>query len=471
LVELAGQTAEPRRIVTVLVVDDEESFHDSVARHLRKYRVLAAYNGWQALDALSAHHVDVVLLDLKMPGLTGFELLDKIRIDHDDVETIVITANAVIESAVTAIKGGAFDFVAKSYESYKQLDAYIGRALRHRWRKRERAESSHAEKWLEKSFELMKASPTEALRNTVAIIDEVAPSNVPVLFEGEVGVGKEMLARYLHSRSDRADALFVVADVSMVPASLLESHLFGHLKGAFDGAEKLHVGKFELADGGTLFIQEIGKLTDSVQGKLLQALQTRTVLRLGAREASPVDVRLVVATEMNLKREVRKGRFRKELFERLNVVQVKVPPLRERREDLPDLLALFAAKHSRKLGHGELAFNDGAMEILCEYDWPGNQDELENMVTRLVAVNPDSVITEDDIPIDYFLPTLHKEAEEAALHSTSGNRDKGLYFLAREQFERYLVRRMINRFGGDQRAAAAVLGVSHSTVKGKMREE
>ncbi len=456
---------------TVLVVDDEEPFQDSIRRYLGDYRVLHAFNGRQAMRELGRHHVDVVLLDLNMPGKNGFEVLADIQREYEAVEVIVVTAYAVLPGAVRAVKQGAFDFVEKSHESYKRLAEHIERALEHRRRKREHLDAKTREQWLRDAYRVMEESRSRAFRSIMKLANRVAPTPFTVLLEGESGVGKEVMARYLHARSDRADRPFVVVNLGAVPTSLLDSHLFGHVKGAFTGADKTHLGKFEIADGGTLFLDEVGELPRNVQVKLLRVLQEREVERLGAQESSPVDVRLIAATNRTLRDEVLAQRFREDLFYRLDVVKIRIPSLRERPEDLPALIELLSEKHSRSLGSGHLRLGKDATSILEQYPWPGNVRELENLIMRLVAVNPGKLVGADDIPLDYCLESLHELAGQVLEENEPGTGERALYRLARKQFERYLVRLMVGRCGGDKRAAARVLGISYSLVKEKTSEK
>ena len=454
---------------TILVVDDEESVHDIVGRCTPGYRVLRAFNGWQAVEELSKHHVDVVLLDLDLPDTTGLKLLDSIRSERDDVEVIVITAHSELPNAVEAVKKGAFDFLAKCYENYQHLTEHVERALIHRRRKREQLEARTRQQWLRDAFALLEKSKSPSMQAMVRLARQIIDTPLTVLLEGESGVGKEVMASYIHAYSGRANGPFVAVNLAAIPASLLESHLFGHVKGAFTGADKSHIGKLELADGGTLFLDEVGELDGSAQVKLLRVLQEREVERLGARESTPVDVRIIAATNKNLAEEVQKGNFREDLFYRLNVVRVAIPPLRERKADLPELSQLLIAKHALIMRRETPTLTRDALQLFENYDWPGNIRELENLIMRLVAVNPGKAIASDDIPPEYCLPTLNKLADKAARRGIREGKSR-LYFLAREQFERYLVRYMVNRHGGDKRAAAEALGVSYSTVKEKVRE-
>ncbi len=459
---------------TVLVVDDEETVHDVISRFLKSHRIISAYNGWEAREALEQHHIDVVLLDLNLPDMPGMSILEQIQADGGDVEVIVVTAHSELGYAVEAVKKGAFDFLAKTYESYQQIDEHIMRALQNRRRKRQQIEAASQRAWVQDAFDLLEQSQSGQVRDLVRLSRQVAATPLTMLIAGEPGTGKEILARYVHAHSNRAREPFVAINVTAVPDTLLESHLFGHVKGAFTGAERNHVGKFEQADGGTLFLDEISELDASAQVKLLRVLQEREVERLGACEASPVNVRVIAATNKVIEEEVRAGRFREDLFYRLNVVRLPMPPLRQRREDMGALVELLAAKHAASMRRETLRFSRDAMVALLDYDWPGNIRELENLIMQLVAVNPGKTIVTDDIPTEYCLPSLNKLSEQVAQQSLRGDgkvaKEDRLYFLARDQFERYLVRLMVRRCGGDRKRAARELGVSLSTIKEKLRD-
>jgi DNA-binding NtrC family response regulator len=454
---------------TVLIVDDEESFHRNIAKYLGHYRRINAYTGWQALEALSKHHIDVVLLDLNLPDTTGFHVLEQIRKERDDIEVIMCTAHSEIRNAVEAVKKGAFDFLVKSYENYQNIHEHIRRALEYRRTKRELLESRTHKNWLREAFHLLENTRSDMLSLVVRLARRVADTPLTVLIEGESGVGKEVLARYIHSRSDRAEGPFVTVNVSAVPASLLGSYWFGHVKGAFTGAERTNLGKFELADGGTLFLDEVGELDGEAQLKLLRVLQEREIERLGANEPTPVNVRVLAATNKRLHEEVKIGRFREDLYFRLNVLHVTVPPLRDRPEDLPELARLLLRKHAGMMGRGEApGLGHGALEVLRRYDWPGNIRELENLMMRMVALAPRTEIREDDIPPEYWLPTLNQVADDFVARPAEGK--SNLFFLATQQFQRYLIRLLIARSHGNKRLAARALGISYTTLKDKLRE-
>jgi DNA-binding NtrC family response regulator len=465
--QTGGAVREANARSTVLVIDDEQPFHDIIARYLVGYRVIDAYNGRQGIAALIQHHVDVVLLDLNLPDTQGIVLLGQIRADFADVEVIVITSHTEFKNAIDAVKGGAFDFVAKTYESYQTIGELLIRALNHRRHRRRELAAAAGQAWMGEAFAVLERSTSPEMRAVMRLARQVAATPLTALIEGESGVGKEILARYLHAHSDRSSGSFVPVNMAAVPVSLLESHLFGHVKGAFTGADRTHVGKFEQADGGTLFLDEIGELDAAAQAKLLRVLQEREVERIGAREAAPVDVRVIAATNKNLEREVREGRFREDLYYRLNVVRLPIPPLRARRGDIAPLVTHLVAKQAALLRRDPPIFSLDALTVLAEYDWPGNVRELENLIMRLGAINPGKEIVLDDIPTEYTLEALPRKSAELMAGRLTGG-ESGLYFLAREQFERYLVRLMVRHCGGDKRRAAQRLGVSHSTVKAKL---
>jgi DNA-binding NtrC family response regulator len=469
-VQKDGSAARATTHAAVLLVDDEDLIHDVVDGLLRGYRVFHARDGRQALGILRQHRVDVVLLDLNLPDIHGIQLIEGIRAECGDVEVLILTGCSQVREAVDAVKSGAFDFLTKTPETYRRLVEHIEQALLHRKRCREQVAAAFRNRWLGEAFELLERSHSPVMSGVMTLARRIADTPISVLIEGESGVGKEILAHYIHAHSRRSAEPFVAAHLAAMPASLLESYLFGHVKGAFTGADRARAGKFEMANGGTLFLDEIGELDANAQVKILRVLQEREVERIGASEAAPVNVRVVAATNKILNDEVKARRFREDLYYRLNVIRIEMPPLRQRTEDIGMLLDLFAAKHASIMGREALRFAPDAIAILENYAWPGNVRELENLVMRLVAVHPSQEVMAEDIPPEYCVATLHQLAERALRAGAQGSEDR-LYFLAREQFERYLVRLMVNRFQGDKRAAARALGVSYSTVKEKTRGE
>ncbi len=456
---------DPAR-TTVLVVDDEPRFHETIARYLTGYRRLSAYNAAQARKLLAKHHVDVVLLDLGLPDISGVELLREWRSERDDFEVVVVTCHTDLANAVDCVKAGAFDFVAKTMESYQRIGDHVERALDNRRRKRSLVEARGGDGPLREGLAQIERSSSPEMRELVRELKMVAPTTLTVMLEGESGVGKELLARWTHQLSPRAQGPFVAINMAAVPGTLLESVLFGHEKGAFTGADRQRLGKFELADGGTLFLDEISELDLTFQAKLLRALQEREIERIGGAEPVPVDLRIIAATNQDLEAMVMAGKFRQDLWFRLNVMRVRVPPLRQRANDIPDLVDLLARRHAAAMSREAPRFRPEALAALREYTWPGNVRELENLVMRMVALHPGAEIGLEDIPPEYCLEHFGKLALSHAQASTD-RLEPSMYHQAMHHFERYLVRQAVDRCNGNKAEAARILGISYSSLKVK----
>ena len=382
---------------TLLVADDDPGLRESLERTLTRegYRVVAASDGRAALERLQGGGIDLVLTDLKMPGLSGIELLHAVKAIAPDVDVVLLTAFGTIEEAVKAMKDGAYDFLTKPVQR-----AQLARVIRSALERRELIQQNRA---LQQRLEallghgaIIGASP--AFRRMMTLIEQVADSSATVLIQGESGTGKEGAARLIHQRSSRRAGPFVAVNCAALPETLLESELFGYEKGAFTGAAGRKEGRFELADGGTLFLDEVADLSLVTQPKILRVLQEGDFERLGGTRTVRVDVRIVAATNQDLAQMVRERRFREDLFYRLNVITVHVPPLRERREDVRMLaehfLRIYAAKNNRRLE----GLTDDALRRLEGYSWPGNVRELENVVERAVVLARGSLIDVGDLP-------------------------------------------------------------------------
>jgi two-component system, NtrC family, response regulator AtoC len=460
---VTAATTAPRG--TVLVVDDEESVRASVRAILEETcDVLEAANGAQALDVLKSHEIDLVMLDQRMPGEAGIDVLPRIK--AADPSTIVVIATAVRElrTAVEALKRGAYDYLTKPFD-VDDILMLAQRALEKRALEREvlylRSALAGAPSdagGLAGAFEGMVGRHPEMVR-IYQLIVQIAPTPTTVLITGESGTGKELVARAIHARSGRGSQPFVAINVAAIPDALVESELFGHERGAFTGAHAKKLGRFELAHGGTIFLDEIGSLRLDLQTKLLRALQEREIERLGGVRAIPVDVRIVAATNINLKDAVRTRAFREDLYYRLNVVPVHVPPLRERREDIGQLVQYFVRKIARECGRDVRGVSAGALEVLSRYDWPGNVRELENVLHRAVVLTRSQVIHLQDVPLDVAMPETGSRVGE----------DTGPPLReALEQFERQYILRVLEGVGWNVSHAARRLGVHRNTVLTKL---
>jgi two-component system NtrC family response regulator len=440
----------------VLVVDDEPAQLELVRGFLvkRGFEVVTATDGETALARVRAEPVDVILTDQKMPGLSGLELLEAARAITPEVAVVVVTAYGTIEDAVAAIKGGATDYLTKPLNLDELLHRlgqvrdrlhllHENRELREALRERHRVEGVIGE--------------SGVMQEALSLVRRVAPSDATVLVRGESGTGKELIAKAIHHASRRAEGPLVRVNCAALPETLLESELFGHEKGAFTGAVATRRGRFEAAHGGSLFLDEIGDLPLHLQVKLLRVLQEREIERVGSSRPIPVDVRLLAATHRDLERLVREGRFRDDLYYRINVVTVTVPPLRERREDIPLLLEHFLQKFARANARAIRGLTREARDALLRYDYPGNVRELENLVERAVVLTRDDVIGLGDLP----LSARASEAESAGETTLPA---------AVEGLERRMIREALGRADGVQTRAADLLGISERVLRYKLRK-
>src|SRR5215472_10250125 len=381
--------------VTVLVVDDERSNVESLEKiFLREgMRVLTAFDARRALELVRAHRVDVVVTDLMMPGTTGLELLPAIKQIAPDVEVVLVTAYGTVETAVQAMREGAYDFVEKPLKRVSIVKSVRKAAERQSLVAENKSLKDEIKRLAHR--EIVGSSP--ALRRVIDVATQAAPSQATVLILGESGTGKELLARHIHERSSRARGPFVAVNCAAIPETILESELFGHERGAFTGATGRKDGRFAKAAGGTLFLDEIGELSPSVQVKLLRVLQEGEYEPLGGN-THKADVRIVAATNRDLVAEVAGGRFREDLYYRLNVIAITAPPLRARREDIALLVDHFLGLYCAKNGRPRLHPTRGALERMVDYSWPGNVRELENVIERAVVLSPDDALGERDLP-------------------------------------------------------------------------
>jgi len=446
---------------TVLVVDDEKNYLVVLEDLLEDegFQVLTASNGSEAIDLIEKMPVDAVLSDIKMPGMSGMELLDRINFFDPDLPVILMTAYAEVDQAVEAMKKGALDHIQKPFDN-RDVKRAVARAVEKRnlIKNIRHLESELGTLW---GNIIARSKPME---NVFTTMKRVADTPTTVLICGESGTGKELIARGLHKASSRAAAPFVSMNCAAVPENLLESELFGYEKGAFTGAVSLKQGKFEFADRGTMFLDEVAEMALSLQVKLLRVLQEHEFQRVGGNKDIHVDVRIIAATNKDLKEEVEGGRFRDDLFFRLNVVRIDVPPLRDRRSDIPFLVAHFLSKFAEKLGRDISDVDPEVMQALYRYSWPGNVRELENVVERAVVMCRGRSIVPDDLP-----PEIRETPEIEDGLDKLISWERGLAETL-EAIEERMIRQALKRAENVQAQAAKMLGVSRSNLQYKMKK-
>lgn len=444
---------------SILIVDDEKHTREGLMAALEEeYDVYLAANAEEAFNLLDSEPFDVVLTDLRMAGPNGMKVIDRaVSLPRRPV-TIMMTAYGSVETAVQAMKRGAYDFLTKPV-NLEKLEILIHRALREGQLESENRDL-HAR--LDNKFQFEKIiGESGSLARVLEKVKLVAPSRATVLIEGETGTGKELIAQSIHQNSDRSRRAFVPVNCAALPANLLESELFGHEKGAFTGATERRIGRFESADGGTLFLDEIGEIDASTQVKLLRFLESRTFERLGSVKSVTVDVRLVVATNRHLEEMVRKGEFRDDLYYRLSVVSIRMPPLRERRDDIPRLLDHWVRHFAGENGFPPIRFTAGAVERLCAYRWPGNIRELRNFAENLVVLHRGGEISEYDLD-----PRFHSDGE--GVESRPAGDEIPAPTLSREENEKRLLRKALIEAGGNRTRAAEMMGISRRTLHRKL---
>ena len=462
----------------VLIADDEDGLRWVLEKGLRQagYEVTAVRDGDEALRAFSEAPFDLVFLDIRMPGTDGLTVLAKLRALASDAHVIVMTAHGTMETAIQAMQRGAYDYLAKPFD----LDEVLLLAERALAAGRLTQEVARLKTGLQEVWEfgaLIGRHPR--MQEVYKTIGRIAASDVTVLLRGESGTGKELVARAIHHYSRRAGRPFVAVSSAAIPGTLLESELFGHERGAFTDAKERKLGKLELAHGGTLFLDEIGDMPPELQTKLLRALQERTIERVGGQESLRVDVRVLAATNRDLETMMREGRFREDLFYRLNVVTVTLPPLRERRRDIPLLVEHLLAKYAAELGERGVA--PEALDRLVGHDWPGNVRELENVVQRAMVMATTGVILPEHLPIGPVSAaasvaidaTLEEIIERKLLECVRGLREHAsanLYDLMIGLVEKPLLRAVLRETSGNQVRAAEILGINRNTLRKKLTE-
>ena len=442
----------------VLVVDDEAAILETLRILLRNegFEPHMAHGGKKALEQLSLLRPDIVLTDIRMPGVGGVEVLAAARELDPDVPVILMTAQATLQSAMQAVNAGAFYYIQKPFGN-DELVAILRRAAEHRRLRVENKSLKQAIRRHERTSQDRPVGTSKAWLDVLRLAETVAPTESTVLLQGESGTGKEIIARYVHELSARVDGPFVSINCGALPESLLESELFGHVRGSFTGAVKDKTGMFATAEHGTFFLDEIGETTPATQVKLLRVLQHREVIPVGATEAIPVETRLIAATNRDLEDDIKTGRFRSDLYYRLNVIAIHLPPLRQRRDDIPVLAGHFLQRDAAERGTAPKRFQPDALEALQEYQWPGNVRELENALERAVILTPG-----DRIGVD-VLPERVTQRKVEPLVSGRAPTNPTL-----EAVERAYIAWVLQSVGGNKSRAAEMLGIDPSTLYRKL---
>lgn len=443
----------------ILAVDDDEAILRSLEAVLSDegFEVIGAKSAEEALRVLSDYNPDIVLLDIWMPDMDGVELLRRLKEENLGPEVIMMTGHGNIETAVRCIKLGAYDFIEKPLD-YEKLFLSINRALEHKSLKQEVNLLREKDK---AKFTL--TGKSRAMQELIRQIKTVAPTDAWVLIQGENGTGKELVARSIHLMSKRKDQPWVDVNCAAIPEELIESELFGHEKGAYTGASSAKKGKFDLAHRGTLFLDEIGDLSLKAQAKVLRILQEQAFTRVGGTKTIKVDVRVIAATNKDLEKEIEKGRFRQDLYFRLNVVPIVVPPLRERVEDIPELIEVFQTAISQNTGIPPKTYTERALSLLKSYRWPGNVRELKNLVERLMIMVPHPTIDQGDLPPPYG------EGQQGLFLNADIFDIKDLKE-ARLQFERLFIQKRLKETNWNVSLAAEIMGIERSHLHKKIRD-
>src|SRR5688572_17128086 len=441
---------------TILVVDDDEGMRDHLNVVLKPdYRVLRVATGEAALQMMDKEDIDLMLLDVRLPGINGFEVLKITKENYPYVEVIVISVMKELDAAIEAMRHGAYHYISKDFD-LEGIKTLVGNASERQDLNRHvmRLSAEVADR-VDREFVV---GPSRATREVIDTARKVAKLSATVLILGESGTGKELLARFIHRESGSPESPFIAVNLAAIPRELVESTLFGHEKGAFTGAIRQQIGKFELASGGTLFLDEVGDLRYDLQAKLLRAIQEREIERVGGMHPIKTNLRLIAATNVDLEKAVKEGKFREDLFYRLRVVPIKMPALRDRIEDVPDLAHFFLRRYNTRFRRNIQGIADSTMKILSRYWWPGNIRELENLIERLVAVSNKEWITDEDLPYELHVAQLESR----------GPSTENLLERAVSTFERNFIIRALEKSSWNVTATARSLGIPLSTLKFKM---
>ena len=445
---------------TILIIDDEAAQRDVLTGYLKKkgYKILSASSGKEGIETANTNQVDIIFSDYKMPDITGLAVLEQVKKTNPEISFVIVTAYGTVENAVKAMRLGAYDYLSKPID-LDELDLMIGRIIENKNLKSENELLKNQLQEKHKITSIVSQSPK--MEEVLSVASRVADSKASVLITGENGTGKEVLAKSIHYLSGRKDKPFIAINIPALSENLLESELFGHEKGSFTGADKMKKGRFELADGGTLFLDEVGDIPSAIQVKLLRVLQEHQFERVGGTEVIESDVRIIAATNQDLAKKIKEGTFREDLFYRLNVVSINIPPLRERKDDILPLIENFLEKYSKENNREKLEFSKEAMDLLMKYNFPGNVRELENIVERAVVLTRGSVITVDDLPMN-----IKGFKEEKSLIPTG----EGTLTEQVETLEKKLIFDALQKSEGNQTKAGKLLGLTERNLRYKLKK-
>lgn len=445
--------------LTILVVDDEADQRKILAGYLKKkgYNVIEAISAEQGIELANKNMVDLILTDFKMPDKTGLDLLKEVRAKNPEVAIVIMTAFGTIESAVEAMRAGAYDYITKPID-FDELELLIQRLGE---RQQLISENILLREQLAEKYKFTDIiARSREMEEVLNLTGRVAKSRASVLIRGESGTGKELIARAIHYASQRHDKPFIAVNCSALNENLLESELFGHEKGAYTGADKQRRGRFELADGGTIFLDEIGDIPLSTQVKLLRVLQEQNFERVGGAQTISVDVRVIAATNRNLEEFMKEGKFREDLFYRLNVVTIDIPPLHQRKEDILPLVEYFIDKYSKEVNKEKIELSKEAHDKLLKYHYPGNVRELENIIHRAVVLVRDNLITTNELPINLRNLPSEQSSSKSIQSQNLGERV--------DELEKELISEALQKTEGNQSKAAALLGISERNLRYKL---
>ncbi len=447
--------------INILVIDDEKNQLELLAGYLKKKgaKVYSASSGNEGIETVKNTLIDIIISDFKMPDKTGLEVLVEVKKINPEIDFIIVTAFGTVEDAVKVMRNGAYDYISKPVD-LEELDLILERLLEHKSLKSENELLKEQLKEKHKISSIISNSPK--MKDVLSISSRAAESKATILITGENGTGKEVLAKAIHFLSPRKDKPFIAVNIPALSENLLESELFGHEKGSFTGAEKLRKGRFELADKGTIFLDEIGDISPATQVKLLRVLQEQQIERIGSTEIINIDVRIIAATNQNLEKKIREGYFREDLFYRLNIISINIPPLRERKEDIMTLIDLFIRKYSVENNKPEFEISKEAADVLLKYNYPGNVRELENIIERSVVLARGSIITLNDLPMNI----RGFKTEEIVTGNTS---NRSLVEQV-ESLEKRLIYDALNDSSGNQTKAGKLLGITERNLRYKIKK-